>query len=72
MTYLELLDKANEAKTTEERVTYLNQLQGYLLCLKEEKLPFSGLACDLHTFEKFGKRPMCCGTLLDWKPSEPA
>ena len=65
MTYLDLLDAVNDAKTKNQREMAKLKLEG-----ARQVLHWSGINDDLHTMDRFGDRPMCCGVLLDWEESK--
>ena len=66
-----LLDLVNDAKTEEERAHRKTFLAGWRAGLESCGRTWSGIDADLHSMERYGaERPMCCGELMDWAPTE--
>lgn len=63
MTYNEILDAVNDARTEDEYVIAHAKLDG-----AREVIGWSGIDDDNHTMARVGKDvPMCCGVLIrDW------
>jgi hypothetical protein len=61
--HTELIDAVNDAKT----LVAHNDAESRLGYWRERNF-WSGIEADVHTMNRFGDRPMCCGVLLDWMP----
>lgn len=67
--HTDMIDAVNDAVTEREHDAAIAKLQGWREGLLYCGWPCNLIEADLHTMQRFGDRPMCCGVLLDWKPS---
>jgi hypothetical protein len=67
--HTDLVDAANDAKTAYEHRYADAFLQGWRAGQDDAGRRWSFIEADEHSTQRFGDRPMCCGVLLDWKPS---
>ncbi len=67
--HTDLIDRVNDATTRHEHDYAIAFLAGWRAGQADAGRSWSVIEADLHTQERFGDRPMCCGELLDWSPS---
>ena len=68
--HTDLIDAVNDAKTEYEHIYARAFLAGWLSGQADAGRYWSHLDADRHSMARFGEdRPMCCGELLDWKPT---
>jgi hypothetical protein len=70
MDHYQMVDAVNEAETEDERMAAIHRLAGWREAADHFGFGWSGMGADHHSMEKYGEdAPMCCGVLLNWKPS---
>lgn len=68
--HLEMVDAVNAATTEVEHREAELRLEGWREAADHFGHGWSGLTADNHSMAKYGEdRPMCCGVLLDWRPT---
>lgn len=69
--HINLVEKVNQSKTTEEHMKNLLSLEAFRDGYRETSgFGFMLMACDSHYIDQGIDRPMCCGVWLDWKPKD--
>lgn len=68
--HMALVDAVNDSTCISGKNVAEAMLEGFRRGYQAAGFRLHIMDCDLHSMERFGDRPMCCGVLLDWKPAE--
>ena len=70
MNHFQMIDAVNDARTVDDRDAAQHRLDGWRVAAEHFGRGWSGIDADFHSMAKYGEdAPMCCGVLLDWKPT---